>query len=1185
MPRTGRLQTRHGLPKWPFAINRDSWESQGLVAWFPYANQILSNYLVDFANPTTTIPFVNGAGPLPAYAYGVGLGHNANDRGARGLCPSYLKNLTEVTVVWIGAGIGAATAATSIFGTSYDNLGSSPFAGYGLGHTAGGDLRGQLQDAGGVFREVIATSYAFLPGSFYSVVFSIRNGAQAMYINGELVASGTHSWNGGGQSATSQIVVGVSAVDVSRVLNAVTLDARIYDRAWTASDARTQAQTYWELYRQKPALYFADPTTVSPFVETLVATNVTSSGARLRGRIDPNGTAVEGRFAWGTSPGSLINITTPTAIGSGDIFVTYGTAITGLDSETTYYFQAIGNDGAVDFEGEVLSFFTAGEPEFVDGSVSYPLAWLELTKRDEEMKPFAEVDLNDAPTYYGGYKAPWVKRFHGVSRGLSDRDGQIEHLTFGALFADTLRYFRGLLEDVVNKYLTNRPLVERFIDDEDRRIEGLPRIAAVGYVNDYAPRENLEFDLKGSDWLKKKFSRKRRAQQSWQPLITREDFPNCSDDVVNIAAPLIYGSLGLSGADPVENVQITINAQPSAAPGSFAVALVAGGRLAGVRRYYKVAGIVGGQETVQTATLTAVTDNTNKTIRLTWTAVPSATAIYVYSSHRPDFSQFAYTVLAGGATSYDDDTTPPNQDKRWLDGTDWLLGLRLNLSYYVYADIGGGVFSRPGVASTFIAPIPYDTWQANGLEQRDIDVTYDAHPDETDGYRVVRRRSYYSDWDPRFDRQWDTLTGVLTVTDDAITNTAVDVPAGELLAAAAAGQVQAIPIGRFDFNGTQLNGLLLCRCASARVGKVYVPVTTENVEGETETTYEPVPESEFGVTWFAPDHAGWPYADKFVDINVRRYTLIGTTVDPLPDKVLVDVDGIETDGDGDGELIRSIVQQRLHFMNNFIAPDTPYASGAYLTAADTTFPHLPELPLVDEASHNAAEAALEERLPGGYEGAGIIGSGGDFISATDALAQFHVSADVDQAFNRKGQDTISAEPIALADDPPAISDVINIKDGSFSLADQVQNAFFNILPFAHTRDYTGRTPSGWYGVGEERSQTSIDNYDQERESPRFELHFLRSNTIQGAATIVDVMQRKKARYMDPRRSGTLTMPFEGLTYEPGDVVEITAVEGIGASGWTGRQVRVTHHNAFPSEGQIVLDFYDLELVLENQGSP
>ncbi|HJP61258.1 MAG TPA: hypothetical protein VJ865_14720, partial [Gemmatimonadaceae bacterium] len=751
------------------------------------------------------------------------------------------------------------------------------------------------------------------------------------------------------------------------------------------------------------------------------------------------------------------------------------------------------------------------------------------------------------------------------------------------------REFRELLDDPVNKFLTNRPTEVWFIDDEDRRIEGLARLAAVGFVNDYAPRPNLQFELNCADWLKKKFSRKRKAQQSWQPLITVEDFPNCDEELLNTPAPLIYGSLGLTGADPVENVQIVVNPQVTAAPTGFALSLQAGGRYSGVRKYYKVSQVVGGLESEQSATLSATTTDTNKTIRSSWTPDGSATAIYLYSSDKPDFSQFALTILSGSATQYDDDTTPPNQDAKHLTGTDWQLGLRENLTYYVYAELDGGLFSRPGIATVNLMPVPVRGAVAadrgGPLLQRDIDVTWDAHPDEVGGYRIIRHRSYYSNWTPAFDRQIDVGTGVLTTTDDNVTTSSVDVPAGELLALSSSGQVQAIPVGEVTAGSPPqtLNGLLICRCASARVGNIYLPVTTQNVDGEDETTYEPVPESAFGSSWFAPDHAGWLFDDKFIDINNRRYTLIFTNVSPLPDTVFVDVDGIEATGDGEGTLITSIVDQRLHFMNNFIAPDTPYESGPYLTAADTTFPHIPDLPLVDTVSHALVKAQLAERLgTGDYEGATIIGANGEFVTATDALARFQISGDFDQAFNRKGQDTVSCEPIAPSEDLDEITDVISIRDGSFSIRDEVQTAFFNILPYVHTRDYTNRARIGWYGSDEVRSQTSIDNYDQERESPRFDLHCLRSNTTQGAATITDVMARKLARYQDPRRTGTITLPFSGLNYEPGSTAAITHIEGIGANGWLQKEVRFTRHEVDPTDGKVRLDFYDLTKVFENQ---
>ena len=115
----------------------------------------------------------------------------------------------------------------------------------------------------------------------------------------------------------------------------------------------------------------------------------------------------------------------------------------------------------------------------------------------------------------------------------------------------------------------------------------------------------------------------------------------------------------------------------------------------------------------------------------------------------------------------------------------------------------------------------------------------------------------------------------------------------------------------------------------------------------------------------------------------------------------------------------------------------------------------------------------------------------------------------------------------------------------------MQSAFFNIIPYVHSRDYTGRERTGWYGNAEIRSDDSITNYDQEREAPRFELHACRANTPQGSATITDVMARKLARYQDPRRIGSLQMPFEGLEYEPGSTAAITHIEGIGADGWAG----------------------------------
>jgi hypothetical protein len=845
---------------------------------------------------------------------------------------------------------------------------------------------------------------------------------------------------------------------------------------------------------------------------------------------------------------------------------------------------------------EVLTFVPEVEQRFQDGGVSHPLTWITLTKKDGVKCAYAEVDLNDPPQYYDGYKRPRVERFHTIARGLSDRDGQVEHMSFGALLSDiatdrfdTHREFRAMLADAVNKYLTNRPLEVWFVDDTERRVLGLPRLAALGFVNDYAPTADLHFELKGADWLKKKFSRKRRAQQGWQPLITVADFPACPIETLETPAPIIYGSLGLTGVDAsaVVGVTVTVGPQPVAAPANFDLELRTGGKTAGVTRYYTMSAYVGGVETDQTPVLAERTTNTMRTIRVNWDAVPGAEFYRIYSSHRSDFLQGALLDVDSSVTQYDDTTVLPNENREWITDTNWLLMLRQNFQYLVYANLGGGVFSAPGIGGVVITPIADRREVPSTRIQRNITISWTAHPGAVDGYRIIRRRSYYSDWDAEYNRQWDVAAGVLSVNDDNVVITPVTVPTGDLVAVEAAGQAKAIFVGQGTYGTTPItvSAFLVARHACARVGNIYIPTTTDAGDGETKTTYAPVPDAAFGVTWFAPDHPGWIYPTKYVAINGQWFTLIFTTVEPAPDPVFVDVDGVETAADGTGTLIRSIVDQRLHFMVNFVAPDTPWLAGAYLTAGDTVFPQLPAIPLVDEASHAAVKAALAARLGGSdYEGATIIGAGGEFVTAVDALARFQQSGDFDQTFNRKGQDSVSCEPIAASENLATITDVLNVRESSFNLVDQVQSAFFNILPYVHSRDYTGREQGGWYGKGEVRSNESIANYDQERESPKFELHALRGNTAQGRATITDVMARKLARFQDPRRIGSLQLPFAGLNFEPGETAAITHLEGVGADGWVGREVRFTRHEVEPTAGIVRLDFYDLTAVLENHAA-
>jgi len=95
---------------------------------------------------------------------------------------------------------------------------------------------------------------------------------------------------------------------------------------------------------------------VLPTVITLAASAVTDTGAILNGEVTANNSQTTVTFEWGTTPafGNVINATPNTVIGSSPNSVS--AILTGLTTNTTYYFRCAGTnlDGTV--FGETLNF-------------------------------------------------------------------------------------------------------------------------------------------------------------------------------------------------------------------------------------------------------------------------------------------------------------------------------------------------------------------------------------------------------------------------------------------------------------------------------------------------------------------------------------------------------------------------------------------------------------------------------------------------------------------------------------------------------------------------------------------------------------------------------------------------------------------------------------------------------------
>lgn len=849
-----------------------------------------------------------------------------------------------------------------------------------------------------------------------------------------------------------------------------------------------------------------------PVVQTRAATGIQFDRATLRGRVDPNGVLLDGYFQWGLDPGTLSNDTSPDSVGSGTVWVSMLEVITGLTRNTTYYFRAVATEGgSPEFFGEILSFTTLDEHLFVDGDVSHPLTMISFIDRLEERHVFAEVDLNDPSDYEGGYKAPKVLNWLPITRGFSDRTGQLEHMVFGALLSDTDRFFRELLDDPTNRFLTNRPLWEKMIDDEDRRREQLWRYVANGYVSDYEPRSPLQIQLTGCDWLKKKFSRKARAQSAWQPMITVDVFPECKEFNLNKAAPIVYGRMDDTR---IEETEIGTTADYDGTIRAVSTAIV----------HDEPAGPFYGPVTVL---VVPVVSGDEGPISNAAGSVASERDVAVYWDHQGTADSYNVYFHDGG----------------WLDWTPHQ-----------------GV--RDGAEVTFVRKLTHDNSTIDGNDKsRDFKVLLTSLTDGSDA-----------------------LTGVMTALVDK-----------------GHGTHKLLYVGTVEpFTGGPVYAFLVARGAVHSIRELYVDGIAQNIATD-------AGQSGIGGIWYIPGYANWnnELPDPYIEIGGNRYTVIyGKVGYPGPDKgagltvpefvpgtrpanvavgVTVNVWGYEDVGDGTGEPITSLPQQMKHFVRNFLAGNEPPGTDWRVTCP--TFEHEPTLTVVDEDTFDAVEAIWEEvntDSPAGIEGAFVIGANGVHETALDVLAKFNVSGDWNSTFSRKGQFMLSMEPASVPDDLVEIDDVVNITADSFQIRDMVSSEFFNILPYVHTEDYTGITESGWHSVedGERdvRDATSITNYDQERESPQFQLHMLRSN-ITGSTVIDLVMARKLARYRHPLRTAACTVPLSGTGIEVGQLFRFTHTEGIGASGWEGRIVRTTRHELDPNMNRTRLEVYDVEPLL------
>lgn len=779
--------------------------------------------------------------------------------------------------------------------------------------------------------------------------------------------------------------------------------------------------------------------------------------------------------------------------------------------------------GSVPGVGGPLGTGGGGPDVGIGANVGTYLVWAEFTDSLGVVHPWSNVPLPDPYLYYWGYKDEYVSEWGRLVRSLSDDHGVPIGIEFDITLIDTRRIIRGLLADPNTRYFKNRNWIIRTIDDANRRLLRKPRVIMRGATSEYQPLAPLKFSFKIQDLITRKFTGQVNAQLLPELVLDAVDFPKIltvADPkfpnvkvTAGLAAPIVFGN--------VSDTNVTMVPGPDA--GVLILDLTA--------------------PVVPRATLNGLAGS------VAWqlgNPDPTKRPVYVWIIVKRN-------GLGGPATN-----SPPQglflSTQGWLFGNppDPLSSTGVKVSWNQAAE-------AQGYRIFFADSLDFDPYGSKGTATKARYIDHDATT--LDGY--------YTGWDFSTDlTDWtigtDALTGGTTwITKDTGTGVYAPLYAGVTL-------ISTIPYHTF---------VISCHACKS-IDEMYTEGSAMNLQTDASVAGASGP-------WLVPGFAGWIAkigSAKYLDINGHRYTIIyGLQGAVLPDRAAgviptitngavpfsISVKGIETIGDGTGDLITSAFDIYKHIMINFVLQS--YQTGNWLSVP--AFEDDPLTPQIDAASFTAAQAVAATRIAGGYVAAGVIGEKGEQISAVELITRFNISCDCDSGYNRKCQFMVSMydDSSAAIATATKIDNIFDIVKDSFDEKDDDQ-VHYTIAKFLWSRLYTDKPAieDGWMGSRTAEEIAAIANYSTSTFDARLPMPDLKLYFVRDVAIAVDIVQRKLSRHKNPPRRAKFTVPWSGFNRELGDLLSVTHYGGVGAAGYFQQPMRLLTHSANPNS--YLIDF-------------
>jgi hypothetical protein len=861
----------------------------------------------------------------------------------------------------------------------------------------------------------------------------------------------------------------------------------------------------------------------------------------------------------------------------------------------------LGNYFAISLASSLLIEPITDEVEFGGGDDQsgnvIGLTWAELyhadTNGNDQAYLWGPVDLNDDPDYYGGYKEPRVLGFGEITRALSDGRGQYEASEFSMVVADTDRLIRGWLGRIQQKYLLNRQIVLRMIDDASRRLQLIPRTLARGIVRSYKPRGPLHFEFRAKDFVASLFGSANSAKQIPQEAVSRAQFPGCPVEAIGKPVPIIFGQLSnslsqsaapvLTGTSSRGAVSDGVNwgmgfgdlESDAAIPTGVMLTLAGGGTLStdvpnGQYGVVVTAIDASGRETdpvpfyfdgpgegrgsfAFAGTVPNVTPNGSEKIQVSWSAAAGAAKYRVYLGwYYYGYRPTQFIEVTAPTTSCEFTANPPWQDNITTGNiTPGAQQIQFTQFWY-YAVSAVLPDGETGLSAT--------AFGITRTHRRELRLEWLPVTDAT-SYKVYRRGAAGT-----WDRYWE-VPATQTHFDDDLLDTDVNYISG------AAELTGAVPV-RFvgmenDDFGFPWYSFLVC---GHQVDEI--PHLFQN--GQL------VDAGNFGVTILVPGQTG--YSSYFSThtgspqkktVNGRDYTMIyarGPQGDAAANGSQPFTCNVAGRRDAEGELITQLADIYKDFVINWGFQD---CAGGHLDAptwdedVDGTIRSK-----VDEASFDTMKAVHERRLDGGYPGAIAYGLDGNFVTLRDAMAQLNISNDCDSGFNRNSEFFVSIfdEAIAVLDEAREYTQLNDIIKDQFDM-DPDSDGVENVVVYSFRRLYVKPEGKGDWDVeeAEVEDETAIDDLREERRSTTLELWGVRSATV-----AQDIAMRRLLYRKEPPVTVTIQTNLKGLSTELGDVIKVSHTEGASATGWSERPLRVLRHVTDPSKYTVKLVAVDVE---------